>query len=161
MQFYLTSLRGKEHFNLTNSQDPEQFFFWPLGAAWKKSQEPDSLKKLPAPQPWFKLSRSRSLLYKSAIRSGQRTRRDLCASKSTNITVLFLKKKFVHYFMHSWIRIFFFLQYGSEDPGSYRKRVRNTDSNIISNKGKINYLLRTLGCHNFYAISSFIRHMQI
>ena len=49
--------------NLTNS--PEPGFFGTLepeplgeksgvGAAWKKSQEPEPLKNLPAPQPWKK-----------------------------------------------------------------------------------------------------------
>ena len=38
--------------NLTNSQEPEPE---PVraGAAWKKSQEPEPLKNLPAPQPWY------------------------------------------------------------------------------------------------------------
>ena len=74
LQFYLTSLRGKEYF----AKEPEPVgagFFWPLGAgaarkkipgagagaAWEKNQEPEPLRKksqepepqknLPAPQP--------------------------------------------------------------------------------------------------------------
>ena len=69
LQFYLTSLRGKEYF----AKEPEPGVFGPLeplekkipgagaGAAWKKNQEPEPLEKkvrepeplknLPAPQP--------------------------------------------------------------------------------------------------------------
>ena len=50
--------------NLTNSQEPKPVFIWPLGAGaprkktrsrsrLKKSQEPEPLKNLPAPQPWY------------------------------------------------------------------------------------------------------------
>ena len=78
--FYLTSLREKEYF--ANSKELEPGFFAPwsrshlkkntrspswsclgkksgarAGASWKNSQEPESepepLKNLPAPQPWF------------------------------------------------------------------------------------------------------------
>ena len=59
LQFYPTSLRGKEYF----AKEPETGVFGPLepeplekksgaGAAWKKNQEPEPLKNLPAPQPW-------------------------------------------------------------------------------------------------------------
>ena len=75
LQFYLTSLRGKEYFaklsQFANSQEPEPEpgFFGPLepeqeplekkipgaearvGAAWEKDQEPEPSKNLPAPQP--------------------------------------------------------------------------------------------------------------
>ena len=80
MQFYLTSLRGKEYF----AKEPELVgagCFWPLGAgaarkkilgagaragaAWEKNQEPEPEplekksqepeKNLPAPQPWSPL----------------------------------------------------------------------------------------------------------
>jgi hypothetical protein len=69
LQFYLTSLRGKEYF----AKEPEPGVFGPLepeplekktgaGAAWEKnqepepqplekSQEPEPEKNLPAPQP--------------------------------------------------------------------------------------------------------------
>ena len=53
LQFYLTSLRGKEYFaKLTNSQEPEPVgagCFWlpgaGAGATWKKNQEPEPLGK--------------------------------------------------------------------------------------------------------------------
>ena len=50
LQFYRTSLRGKEYFaNLTNSQEPETFF-WPLGvgagAALEKKSGAGAAKKL-------------------------------------------------------------------------------------------------------------------
>ena len=35
------------------------------GAAWKKSQEPEPLKNLPAPQPW--VLKDRNMIYKSLI----------------------------------------------------------------------------------------------
>ena len=75
LQFYLTSLRGKEYFvKLNQKSGAGAGFFLPLGAgagatrnkipgagaAWEKNQEPELLKKrqepeqqknLPAPQP--------------------------------------------------------------------------------------------------------------
>ena len=80
LQFYLTSLRGKEYFaKLTNSQEPELGVFGSLepepepfekknkepeplggeksgaGAAWKKSQEPEPKKKICRFQPWLNI----------------------------------------------------------------------------------------------------------
>ena len=43
LQFYLTSLRGKEYF----AKEPEPVVFGPLGAgaAWDKNREPEPLEK--------------------------------------------------------------------------------------------------------------------
>ena len=62
MQFYLTSLRGKEFLaNLTNSQEPEPIF-WPLGAGAGAAK---NLAGSPAPVGGAGLFKLQSSIYKN------------------------------------------------------------------------------------------------